>query len=297
MIEKTMRVCWVALLTLGCFAGCAGISGEKPLKPSINTKHIPHDGQPSVEEKARRAAQRSRVTPSHYAIGSPESKKRLATVGDVKVYKTAPFQSVIYAGGLSIDADGSPRAYHPKPDDDKGFDYLRNAGEPGDWWGVATDTGKATGAPIVQTSSDPAPGFYISTTALEDPNYDRTDPRRFVNASTIPFISLPLGHDNFGGRIGDIAAVVNFANNKVCYAIVADEGPEFKLGEGSIALARALGINSSPRTGGVGSGIGYCLFPNSGTQRPQPVESINQTGSELFSKFGGVPALNQLLNQ
>ena len=89
---------------------------------------------------------------------------------------------------------------------------------------------------------------------------------------------------------------MNFANGKVAYAIAADEGPENKLGEGSIALAKALGVNPSARTGGTGHGIGYCFFPGSGTHRPQPIENINQTGAELFSDFGGVEVLKQMLS-
>lgn len=44
-------------------------------------------------------------------------------------------------------------------------------------------------------------------------------------------------------------------------AVVADIGPHAKLGEISIACAEALGIPSSPTSGGVDSGVSYVLWP------------------------------------
>src|SRR5215470_12372583 len=82
-----------------------------------------------------------------------------------------------YESGMMIDADGGYHAYNP--DGRSGLDYLGNAGRPGNWWALVTDNGKANGTPLIQSAADPAPDFYISTTSLEDPNYDRTDPRRY----------------------------------------------------------------------------------------------------------------------
>ena len=252
-----------------------------------------------MAEKSAAAAKRKARTPDHPALGVPHAKAEqrtlMTTVGGVNVYKTAPFPAVIYRHGLAVDADGSPFAYHPKPDSGRGLDYLADAGHPGNWWGIATDNGRASGSPVVQSSSDPAPGFYVSTTSLEDPQYGRTDPRKYVNASAIPFVVLPGHHNDFGGHLGDLGAVCNFSNGRVAYVISADTGPGNKLGEGSVALAKALGVNPSARSGGVGDGIGYCFFPGSGTQRPQTLDQINNTGAELFQKFGGVEQLKALL--
>jgi hypothetical protein len=85
-----------------------------------------------------------------------------------------------YQSGLEIDADGGYHAYHP--DGKSGLDYLANAGQSGNWWALVTDNGKPSGRPLVQTDDDPAPGFYISTTTLEDANCDPKDPHRYVNA-------------------------------------------------------------------------------------------------------------------
>ncbi|WP_018970930.1 glycoside hydrolase family 75 protein [Rubritalea marina] len=255
----------------------------------------------SASKKHERAQQRAAKEPQHQALSSDSpppaatQKSVLTTVGGVTVYQTAPFDAVIYQSGLNVDADGSPFAYHPKPDSDKGLDYLPNAGSPGNWWGIATENGNDSGTPVVQGPNDPAPGYYVSTTSLEDPNYPATSPQAYVNASEIPFIVLPLSHNNFGGAMGDLGAVLNLDNGKLAYVIAADEGPPNSLGEGSVALAKALGVNDSPKDGGTSSGIAYCFFPRSGNHRPQSLDAINQTGAQLFSKFGGVENLKKLL--
>jgi Fungal chitosanase of glycosyl hydrolase group 75 len=60
----------------------------------------------------------------------------------------------------------------------------------------------------------------------------------------VPFVVLPLG--GFGQvRVGDIAVVQS--KDRTVYALVGDEGPGTKLGEGSIALnAKLLGKFGEP---------------------------------------------------
>src|SRR5438477_8683441 len=132
-----------------------------------------------------------------------------------------------YESGLMIDADGAYRAYHP--DNTSGLDYLGNAGKPGNWWALVTDNGKPNGNPVIQSDDDPAPGYYISTTSLEDPKKDRTDPRRYVDSESINFFVLPgkLGL----AKLGDFGVVIRPKTNIYDYAIYADSGPANKLGE------------------------------------------------------------------
>lgn len=277
------------------FTGCSTW-----LPPNLGDSTSPRGGEPTVAQKSAAAASQKTRTPDHPALGRPsaaaEQSALLTAVGGVNVYQTHPFPAVIYRHGLAVDSDGSPYSYHPKPDDGEGLDYLADAGSPGNWWGVVTDSGRDSGSPVIQTSSDPAPGFYVSSTSLEDPNFARTNPRKYVNASAIPFIVLPGRHNDFGGHLGDLGAVCNFSNGKVAYVIAADQGPSNKLGEGSVALAKALGVNPSARSGGIGDGIGYCFFPGSGTGRPQTLAEIQKTGAELFAKFGGISRLRSLLD-
>lgn len=62
-----------------------------------------------------------------------------------------------------------------------------------------------------------------------------------INADRVPFIVIPLGGFDkaLGVQIGDVGAVVY--GNKRIYAVVADQGPACKIGEGSIRLHEVLG--------------------------------------------------------
>lgn len=199
-------------------------------------------------------------------------------------------EAVFFKAGLAIDADGAPNAYHP---DNIGLDNLRNAGKPGNWWGVVTDTGKADGTPVVQGSNDPFPGYYVSQTALKDPRKKRTDPTAYVDSREIPYIALPskfkLGEaaQALGIVKGDLAAVFNGKNSKMSYAIFADVGPRDSLGEGSIALAKNLGIKDSPKNGGTSADVVYVVFPRSGNGRPQTIAEIESNGAQLLATWVG----------
>lgn len=197
---------------------------------------------------------------------------------------------VVWSSGMAIDADGDPGAYNPNGGGD---DALGNAGHPGDWFGVVTDTGKATGKPIKQGAYDPFPGFLIPTTALSDHSKAMTDPRRYVDSKTVRYISIPheLLHSPVG--LGDVA-IVCYAG-KTCAAIVADVGPRGKYGEGSIALAQALGFkNCSPRNGGVGSGVTFAIFP--GTARtpawPRTNEDVQAQAMLLFGSWNAMGTIS-----
>ena len=200
----------------------------------------------------------------------------------------------VYAGGLAVDADGAYRAYHPT--DHNGLDTIGHAGHPGNWWALATDTGKTDGRPVLQQKSDPAPGYYVSMTSLYDATIpNERDPHRFVDAAKIPYVVLPpvgLKH----AKLGDFATVVNLKNGKIAAAIVADESaPDLPMGEGSIALAAALGIDSNPRSGGTDQGVAFVIYPNSGNGKPRPFEDIVTNGQLSFQTWGGLDKLHSCL--
>jgi hypothetical protein len=230
---------------------------------------------------------------------SCDSKTKLFTVAGHPVWKWNGLSTVFYKSGMTIDADGAPKAYHPhwkQPDSQQGLDYLENAGRPGNWWALVTDNGRPDGNPVVQKDSDPAPGFYISMTALEDGGKARTDPHKYVDSSQIPYIVLPDKH-SAGAKPGDFAVVYNRRNGQIANAIYADVGPSDKIGEGSIALAEALGIPSSPKTGGVNTDVMYVVFPGSGNPYPKPkwprsIDQINTEAQKHFKDWGGMARLN-----
>jgi len=214
----------------------------------------------------------------------------MTTVAGVPVWQTGgPRSPVVFRSGMAIDVDGAPRAYHPE---NKGaLNRLSGAGRPGHWWALVTKDG----APVVQGANDPAPGYFLSMTSLQNPAFAVTDPRRYVDASTIPYVVLPEAVVKAAGiRMGDIAAVVNQTNGKVAYAIYADQGPKDKLGEGSLFLANQLRNGPLPDAQAVRQslpkGIVYVLFPGSGNGRPKSREQIGAAGESLLARFGGAAA-------
>ncbi len=215
---------------------------------------------------------------------------KLLKVGEVTVWTLPGPSAFFYNSGMAIDADGAPEAYHPQ---DHGLDFLANAGRPGNWWALVTDNAQPNGEPIVQGSNDPAPGFYISMTALEDTTKERTNPRRYVDSQVIPYIVLPSPVMKEGGaKLGDFAFVINRKNGKLSHAIIADIGPKDKLGEGSIALAETLGIPSNPRRGGTDGGVIYVVFPRSGNRNPRPLTEIETEAPKLFEAWGGMKQID-----
>ncbi len=207
--------------------------------------------------------------------------KTLVTINTIDVKYDSIDSVLVYTSGMTIDADGSPRAYHPVSD--SGLDALANAGRKGNWWGIVTDK---KGEPVVQDKDDPYPGFYISTTSLVDGTKKETDPARYVNSDSIPYIVIPnnammLAH----AKKGDIALVQNLRNSKTSFAIFADVGPKDKIGEGSMKLAENLGIDSSPRSGGQADSVKYTVFCGSGNGKPRAISQIDSIGAICKEKL------------
>lgn len=160
---------------------------------------------------------------------------------------------------MAVDGDGangqsSAPVYAPKGWGET-LDYLANAGGPGDWYGIVTDTGEADGEPVVQGPNDPAPGAYVSATSYEFSGYDRTDPLRYVDANAVPYIVIPSNWRKLarGVVLGCRATVLDTGNGAMLEAGVFDFGPKSKAGEASIACARYFGVPESPKNGGTDS--------------------------------------------
>jgi len=64
-----------------------------------------------------------------------------------------------------------------------------------------------------------------------------------------------------------------------------------------MALARALGIDSNPRTGGVEKGVAYVIFPDSGSGKPRWLYEINAAAQARFQKWGGLQMVWRSLNE
>jgi hypothetical protein len=201
--------------------------------------------------------------------------------------ESADSPAVFFQSGMTIDADGAPNAYNPQ---NTGLDDLSNAGVHGHWEGVVQDD---NGDPYIQGPDDPFPGYYVSCTSLCDRSKSSIDPRRYVDASKIPYVVLPGGlARRAGARLGDFALVLNLRSGRSSYAIFADVGT---LGEGSIALADNLGIHSDARVGGTRGRILYVIFPGSGDGAPRTVDEINSQAAARAERWGGIDQVNACL--
>jgi hypothetical protein len=106
-------------------------------------------------------------------------------------------------------------------------------------------------------STDPA---FQNQTSASDSNGDALD------ASTLPFVVIPLPSTRFDSRnhdikLGQIAMVIY--DGRYEFGVFGDEGPATIIGEASYAMAEKLGIPSNPSTGGVDSGVTYIVFTGS----------------------------------
>lgn len=165
--------------------------------------------------------------------------------------------SVHFLADADIDADGSNGQYGQQAAyrfDNKGSELLANGG-------MAVVNGKVIfsqswGKDIVLLNGDNPKvldtGVIPSKTAYKFPDKDANDPEAYVDSETIPYIVVPplVRQKTKGIVLGAKAIVVNTLNGKSVDAVVADIGPRTKIGELSIAAAKAIGIPSSPRTGG-----------------------------------------------
>jgi hypothetical protein len=239
------------------------------------------------------------VNPSSIKVYANDSLHKVSTVkvvqkiDDSDILNIEEFPSVYYfKSGMQIDADGAPKAYHK--DSSMGLDHLKNAGKKGNWWGIVTINGKSGGSPTIQGSDDPAPGYYVAGTSLQDSTKEDADPDRYVDSAEVPYIALPSGI-KFPVKTGDFGFVINTENNMTSGCVFADIGPRGKIGEGSIALAEAVGISSDPKGEGTKSKFVYILFSNSSMGWPLTVDFINTHSKGLFEQWGGMKRLKEVM--
>src|SRR5215204_5985789 len=142
---------------------------------------------------------------------------------------------VHYMADGDIDADGANGQNGQKPAykaDDSGSEFLANG------------------------------GMIASKTWYRHPAKLMGDPAAYVDAETVPYIVVPpLIIQKTTGVVRGCKARITW-KGKTVDCVVADRGPANKIGELSIAAARAVGMPSSPRSGGTEKPeILYELFP------------------------------------
>lgn len=204
----------------------------------------------------------------------------------VKHAYSLPDGSIVFLGSMTVDADGAPKAYAP---DDRGLDSTVNSVKPG--VGIAsTAKNCAAGAPaVLQGPHDPAPGYYVSTTSLTDPAVkDCHRQARYVDATKIPFIALPPVIGIIVDHTGRLAMVGRRAGSAPAAAMQADQASGYGAGEGSVELARRLGLNANPRSGGDdGRNYIYVVFPER-HGFPGNAKDVEAAALAAFQLWGGM---------
>lgn len=218
--------------------------------------------------------------------------------------------AVLFRGRLRVDVDGAPRAYHP--DSKSGLDRLANAGRPGNWWGIVTNNGEPSGVLVIQGSNDPAPGFHVAATSLYDPMVQSLrDPRKYVDATRIPYVALPRPYDREAGWVpgadgrrgtgvylGDLALVTNMQTGTWVPAIFADVAPADGSGEASLELVRRIGEKPDARVGGSDHRkFAYVIFPGSGNHRPKSPDEIAQGVDALLRTAISLDAIKECVKR
>lgn len=161
--------------------------------------------------------------------------------------------------GFAIDCDGSPRCYGPN---NTGLDFTANGGPVDAPYGY--ELNPVTGKPFIQGLDAPAysettRGMYVSATTYERKEFPANDCRRYLDSETVLFgVFTGYFRKHVKGIVLGCTMLVRY-NGLEAVAVAGDQGPRF--GEGSIALAKALGIPSNPRHGGVGSGVEWRIYP------------------------------------
>ena len=173
-----------------------------------------------------------------------------------------------------------------------GGDYAKQAGGTANvpicqtanviWWTADMDIDCDGGLSAICRSD---PSYMASTSAV-------TSTGAPLDASTLPFIVIPLPSTRWrfasaGIALGQVALVIY--NGRMRWGIFGDEGPSAIIGEASFAMAEALGIPSSPISGGVSSGVTYVVFPGAAAR-----VAHNESNAEAVSL--GMPLLNAFVH-
>jgi hypothetical protein len=132
------------------------------------------------------------------------------------------------------------------------------------WWTADLDVDCDGG----QQSSCTIDPWYQSSTAAVDSQGD------YLDANELPFVVVPRSSNGFsyaahGLAMGSVVAVLY--DGRVQFGVVGDVGPAGVIGEASYAMAEALGVNPSPVSGGVASGVTYIHFTGT-SARVNPIE-------------------------
>lgn len=169
--------------------------------------------------------------------------------------------------------------------------------------------GNATvgGRPLIQGADDPRPGNYVSATAMRVKDAPPQTQRRYVDSRRIPFFVLPGAlRTQIGASVGargSVGIVARAQSGRTVSAVAADLGPSWQLGEGSIALHRAVGSDPMIVRDGVERAkrnilddVTYVVFPDVTVEGVVDADAfggaIDAAAQNAFAAWGGAEKLN-----
>jgi hypothetical protein len=138
---------------------------------------------------------------------------------------------------------------------------------------------------------------------LKQPGEDVRTPQGQLDSNQVAFAVIPRPWQTRkepGPQLGDFGVAWRRSNDKAAFFVIGDIGPRNKLGEGSVALHRALGNDPFQLRSGVRralKGIAkhdvvYLLFPK--TAQPGQkldTDAIDRLAGEHLQTFGGMERL------
>jgi hypothetical protein len=191
----------------------------------------------------------------------------LGTIQGSQIWED-PDGRVHFVADADIDADGANGQNGGQPAyqvGDAGSEALANGGMRMQDGRVVCAHDWARSIVILGPDNEPKEfpgGIIASKTWYRYRDKPMNDPAAYVDAETVPYIVVPrLIVQETAGVVRGCRARVEW-NGRSVDCVVADRGPAMKIGEISIAAARALGAPSNPRHGGVDDAtVRYELWP------------------------------------
>lgn len=197
-----------------------------------------------------------------------------------------------------VTAQGAPDAYHPE---DTGSGCLRDTGWPGpDWRQRLVADPHQPQRPLRQGAGG-YPGYFVSTTALNDPRFPRTSAAAYLDAGRVAYLALPQGWlaEDGAGAPGDFVVVHDRGSGRHSFGLIGDSGRDRAMGEVSERMASDLSGHRAEARSGRGAPTGPLLcvvFPGSRREPGWPLQAavIRARCQQLLRAFGGVAGLAPL---
>lgn len=197
-----------------------------------------------------------------------------------------------------VTAQGAPDAYHP---DDTGSGSLRDSGWPDGAWRERLVPDPHRPQQPLRQSEGACAGCFVSTTALADPRFPRSNPQAYLDAGRVPYLAMPaawLAQPGAGG-VGDFVVVHECATARSSFGLIGDAGGGRALGEMSERMASDLsGMRAHARSGrGAPQGPLLCVvFPGSRREPAWPLRNstLRARCEQLLRPLGGTSRLAKM---